>query len=119
MLTPDFDTFCRLARNGTLVPVARAFLFDSDTAVTAYHKLREPPFGFLLESLVGGEKWARYTFVGSAPSSAWRLENGGRVSTWSRSNGWSDPRIVEDPLRELDTLLRATEPVAVPGLPRF
>jgi anthranilate synthase component 1 len=119
MLTPDFATFCGLARNGSLIPVARAFLFDADTAVTAYHKLREPPFGFLLESLVGGEKWARYTFVGSAPKSAWRLQSGGRVSTWSPRDGWGDARVVADPLHELDTLLRASQPVNVPGLPRF
>src|SRR5688572_14314796 len=119
MLTPDFTEFCALAREGTLVPVARAFLFDSDTAVTAYHKLREPPFGFLLESLVGGEKWARYTFVGAAPRSAWRLENGARISTWTKETGWSEARVVTDPLHELDALLRSTRPVSVPGLPRF
>ncbi|HUF51105.1 MAG TPA: anthranilate synthase component I [Longimicrobiales bacterium] len=119
MLTPDFAAFVQLARQGTLVPIARAFLFDADTAVTAYHKLREPPFGFLLESLVGGEKWARYTFVGSAPRSAWRLQSGGRISTWTPRTGWSEPHISADPLHELDTLLRSTHPVAVPGLPRF
>jgi anthranilate synthase component I len=119
MITPDFDTFASLADRGTLVPVAREFLFDADTAVTAYHKLREPPFGFLLESLVGGEKWARYTFVGAAPRSAWRLQAGGRVSNWTPAGGWSTARTVEDPLAELDALLRAEQPVTVPGLPRF
>jgi anthranilate synthase component I len=119
MLTPDYPTFLELARQGTLVPVARAFLFDSDTAVTAYHKLRRPPFGFLLESLVGGEKWARYTFVGTAPRSGWRLHAGGRISTWTPDAGWSAPRVAADPLAELDRLLRAHRPVAVPGLPRF
>src|SRR5690606_41250559 len=39
MLRPDFDDFVRLAAAGDLVPVAREFLFDADTAVTAYHKL--------------------------------------------------------------------------------
>jgi anthranilate synthase component 1 len=48
-----------------------------DTAVTAYHKIRCPPFGFLLESLVGGEQWPRYTFLGSEPAEAWRLVQGG------------------------------------------
>jgi anthranilate synthase component 1 len=119
MLIPDFPTFARLATHGTLVPVAREFLFDADTAVTAYYKLRRPPFGFLLESLVGGEKWARYTFVGSAPRSAWRLDAGGRISTWRSDAGWSEPRTVADPLAELDAVLRSAEPVVVPGLPRF
>jgi anthranilate synthase component I len=119
MLIPDLPTFLELARRGTLVPVSRAFLFDADTAVTAYHKLRRPPFGFLLESLIGGEKWARYTFVGTAPRSAWRLHAGGRVTTWTPANGWGAPRTVEDPLAELDSLLQAQQPVAVPGMPRF
>jgi anthranilate synthase component I len=119
MLTPDFPTFLELARQGTLVPVARAFLFDADTAVTAYHKLRRPPFGFLLESLIGGEKWARYTFLGTEPRSAWRLHPGGRVSTWTPAEGWSTGRTSQDPLGELDALLKAERPVVVPGLPRF
>jgi anthranilate synthase component I len=124
MLTPDYDEFVRLAaaRSGgtdLLVPVARAFIFDADTAITAYHKLRQPPFGFLLESLVGGEKWARYTFVGAAPRGAWRLDAGGLVSRWSAQQGWSAPERSRDPLGELDALLRARTPVPVPGLPRF
>jgi anthranilate synthase component I len=119
MITPDFATFARLARDAELVPVARELMFDTDTAVTAYHKLRTPPFGFLLESLVGGEKWARYTFVGAAAASAWRLDAGGRVSTWQPMTGWAPGRPVADPLAELDTLLRSRRVATVPGLPRF
>jgi anthranilate synthase component I len=119
MLIPDFDTFSRLAAAGGRVPVARAFLCDADTAVTAYHKLRTPPFGFLLESLVGGETWARYTFVGAGASAAWRLRAGRRVSEWTPERGWGAERVSADPLGELDALLRATPPVDVPGLPRF
>jgi anthranilate synthase component I len=119
MLTPDCSSFLELARGGGLVPVARAILFDSDTAVSAYHKLRRGPFAFLLESLIGGEKWARYTFVGTAPRSAWRLDAGGLVSTWSPAAGWGRPRPLADPLAELDALLRAQRVAAVPGLPRF
>ena len=111
----------RIAREGTAtaVPLMRSFLFDGDTAVTAYYKLRRPPFGFLLESLVGGEKWARYTFVGTAPKSAWRLERDGRVSDWTPTTGWSAPRAVADPLAELDARLTAVRVADVPGVPRF
>jgi anthranilate synthase component I len=119
MIIPSYNEFAALATQGTMVPVARAFLFDADTAVTAYHKLRSGPFGFLLESLVGGETWARYTFVGTAPRSAWRLEAGGRISTWTAATGWSEARQSADPLAELDAALRAARPVDVPGLPRF
>jgi anthranilate synthase component 1 len=119
MQKPDFPTFLAHARTGRPVPVWREFLFDRDTAVTAYAKLMQPPFGFLLESLVGGEKWARYTFVGTKPRGAWRLEQGGRISTWSPAEGWSAPYTVEDPLADLESRLQARDPVILPGLPRF
>ncbi|MBT8395856.1 MAG: anthranilate synthase component I, partial [Gemmatimonadetes bacterium] len=75
-LFPSFPEFLTLARDAGVVPVWREFLFDTDTAVTAYEKLYRPPFGFLLESVVGGEQWARYSFLGSQPSEAWRLKDG-------------------------------------------
>ncbi len=137
MLRPNFDDFVRLAASGDLVPVAREFLFDADTAVTAYAKLASharaasasgsapvasgaaPPIGFLLESVVGGEKWARYTFLGTAPREAWRLEGGNRVSRWTPGTGWGAPEVSADPLGDLDRRLRARRPVDVPWLPRF
>ncbi len=100
-----------------MVPVWIEFLFDVDTAVTAYHKLATPPFGFLLESVVGGEQWARYTFLGTRPASAWRLRDG-RVSLWTPDQGWTEIE-VDDPLADLDRRLRARKPAEVDGLPRF
>jgi anthranilate synthase component 1 len=126
MLEPAFDEFVRLAATATHVPVYREFLFDSHTAVTAYARLARPyepvggpRFGFLLESLVGGEKWARWTFLGATPSGAWRLHEGGRVSTWTPDPGWSDPVPVDDPLDDLDRRIRERSTARVPGLPRF
>ena len=119
MLTPAYEEFVSLSRTAPLVPVCREFLFDTETAVSAFARLARPPFGFLLESLVGGEKWARYTFLGTSPRSAWKLEAGGRVSTWSPAHGWSAPAAVADPLADLDRRLRAAAVATVPGLPRF
>ena len=102
-----------------LVPVWREILFDTDTAVTAYAKIAEPPFGFLLESVIGGETWARYTFLGSRPREAWRIDPGGLLSRWTSAEGWSDGRPVADPLAELQRRLRSERVVAQPGLPRF
>jgi anthranilate synthase component 1 len=119
-LLPSFDRFCALAEEATLVPVWREFLFDVDTAVTAYAKLAEPPFGFLLESVIGGEQWARYSFLGTRPSSAWRLQEG-VVSVWTPERGWEKvgaaPEI--DPLADFDRRLREHTPAEVEGLPRF
>ncbi len=114
---PGFDEFKALANGAGVVPVWREFLFDTDTAVTAYAKLARPPFGFLLESVVGGEQWARYTFLGSSPSGAWRLRDG-RVDWWTPDGGWS-PVDTDEPLADLDRRLAAARPAEVPGLPRF
>jgi anthranilate synthase component I len=116
---PTFDAFIEFARQGAIVPVWREFLFDTDTAVSAYAKLARPPFGFLLESVVGGETWARYTFLGTAPREVWRFERGGRITRWTPALGWGDASTHENPLRALDDALRAAQPVTVPGLPRF
>ena len=116
-ILPSLDQFKAHARASGLVPVWREFLFDVDTAVTAYAKLVEPPFGFLLESVVGGEQWARYSFVGTRPSSAWRVDRG-VVSTWTAEDGWSEVD-TDDALAALDARLRARVPAQVEGLPRF
>jgi anthranilate synthase component I len=118
ILRPDFDEFVRLARGATLVPVWLELPFDTETAVTAYHKLARPPFGFLLESVVGGERWARYTFLGTEPRRAWRLR-GRRVEHWTPEQGWHDGTETADPLSEFDGMLRGHTPATVPGLPRF
>ena len=116
-LRPSFDAFRDHAARSGIVPVWREFLFDVDTAVTAYAKLARPPFGFLLESVVGGEQWARYTFLGTRPRAAWRLRDGD-VSWWTADDGWV-PVETDDPLADLDERLRRRTPARVPGLPRF
>jgi anthranilate synthase component 1 len=116
-LQPSFSRFREYAAEARVVPVWREFLFDVDTAVTAYAKLARPPFGFLLESVVGGEQWARYSFLGTQPSGAWRLK-GGLVSWWTPEGGWT-PVDTDDPLGDLDARLRARRPADVPGLPRL
>ena len=116
-LRPSLEEFQTLARTARVIPVWREFLFDVDTAVTAYHKLARPPFGFLLESVVGGDQWARWSFVGSRPSAAWRLK-GGRVEWWTPEAGWSAVEC-DDPLDDLDRRLAERTPAEVAGLPRF
>src|SRR5690606_933010 len=115
---PSFEEFRELARGAGVVPVSRSLLFDTWTAVTAYSRLARPPFGFLLESVVGGERWARYTFVGSEPREAWRLK-GDRVDPWTRQTGWVERGEVDDPLADLEIDLLRSSPAEIPGLPRF
>ena len=114
---PTFESFLEDAAPGCRTAVWCEFLFDSDTAVTAYHKLRDGTFGFLLESVVGGEQWARYSFLGSRPREAWMLK-GSEISVWSAERGWR-PRETEDPLADLHARLTDAHPRPDPRLPRF
>ena len=114
-----FERFQELARLGTLVPVWRDVLVDTDTAVTAFAKIRRPPFAFLLESApAGSETWSRYTFMGTEPRSAWRLRDG-FVETWTPADGWSGRTACDDPISDLQQKVRAEKPVHVPELGAF
>ncbi|MBN1829577.1 MAG: anthranilate synthase component I [Deltaproteobacteria bacterium] len=114
---PSFQTFDRLARQGNLVPLCREILADTETPVTALMKLSGGRHTFLLESMEGGEKWGRYSFIGADPHSTFAvlgddviIENKtGRLATPHRG----------DPLGLLRQFLGRFRPVNVPGLPRF
>ena len=68
MVNPDFATFRRSAARGNLVPVWKILPADLETPVSAYLKLaRNEEFAFLLESVEGGDRIGRYTYVGAEP----------------------------------------------------
>ncbi len=114
----DFDAFCRLAAQGGIVPVVREFSADMLTPVTAYAAVARQPFSFLLESLVGGERWARYTFIGTEPLEALRFYRGA-VERWTPETGWGERRSVSDILGFLGDRIRSLKAPKVPDLPRF
>jgi anthranilate synthase component 1 len=115
----SLDEFERLAARGTIVPVWRDCLLDTDTPVSAFAKLRRGPFAFLLESApAGGETWARYTYMGTEPRSAWRL-SAGTVEDWTPSHGWHNSRQPADPLADLSALVDAETPADVHELGEF
>src|SRR5437762_13629833 len=114
------DAFLERAKaaGGGIVPVIRAIVTDADTPVAAFAKIARPPFAFLLESLVGGERWARYTFLGTEPREAWRYR-ATRVERWTPGAGWEPAGETRDPIAHLADRMRALPAVPVPGLPRF
>src|SRR5579859_2778823 len=73
---PTLEGFREAARTGNLVAVYRELICDGDTPVSAYAKLRQPPHSFLLESVVGGEKWAAYSFLGVGARAVVRARGG-------------------------------------------
>jgi anthranilate synthase component 1 len=78
MYTPNFETFLKLAAEGNLVPVTRRILADSETPLSAYHKIRGQGESFLFESVEGGEHLGRYSFVGCNPRAVVR-QDGKRI----------------------------------------
>src|SRR5467141_929730 len=112
------DAFLERAKHGGIVPVMRQVVTDADTPVAAFAKIARPPFAFLLESLVGGERWARYTFLGTEPREAWRYR-GQQIERWTPVEGWKDAGLTPDPIAHLADRMRALPSLAVPGLPRF
>jgi anthranilate synthase component 1 len=64
---PDFDTFARLAHGSHLVPVYRRLIADSLTPVSAFHLLDTGSCACLFESVIGGEKVGRYSFLAADP----------------------------------------------------
>jgi anthranilate synthase component I len=122
---PDRSGFLELARRGRLAFVYREVLADADTPVSAYAKLGRGPYSFLLESVVGGEKWASYSFVGVRPRAVVRAR--GRdveVLVPEGPEAGAGFRVTEraqvaEPVRFLDEYLAKLAPAVPPGLPRF
>jgi anthranilate synthase component 1 len=65
--TPSLEEVSRLARPGCVIPVVHELLADGFTPVTAFATLGGGDGSYLLESVTGGSKWARYSFVGCEP----------------------------------------------------
>ncbi|HEX2218428.1 MAG TPA: chorismate-binding protein [Gemmatimonadales bacterium] len=118
-MSSGFERFADQARlGGGIVPVTREVVLDGDTPVTAFVKLHRGPWGFLLESLEGGERWARYTFLATEPREVFRYR-GRECARWVPGEDW---RVIETdlaPLEHLGRTMRRHPPVVVPGLPRF
>lgn len=100
------------------MPVVHEIGLDAQEPVGVLAKLAKGPHSFLLESAVGGERWARYTFLGTEPREAWRYRDG-EVDRWTRGPGWARAGSSQDPIGHLDALLRSRVPEVLPLLPRF
>ncbi len=107
MLRPTLDEVREIARRGegNLVPVFREVAADLETPVSAFLKVREGPYSFLLESVEGGERLARYSFIGTQPYRVLKTGEGFEHTG--------------DPLVPLEQELARFKSVAVPGVPAF
>jgi len=117
MYYPDFEAFEKLAEVGNLIPIYKEILADTETPVSALMKLCSKPNVFFLESVEGGEKWGRYTFLGSDAHIIFKVKG---EDVLVQENGQIHGYKHEgDPMRFLKSLLHIYRPVPVDGLPRF
>ena len=110
--------FDEYARQGyTLVPVMREILADLDTPLSTYCKLADAPYSYLFESVVGGEKWGRYSFIGLPCETV--LQVYGHHVTVSENGKVVEEQQAADPLAFIEDFRARYHVAPVPGLPRF
>lgn len=114
MIEPHFRDFQRFAKKGNLIPVHDVFSADLLTPVSAYLRLAQGArYSFLLESVEGGEKIARYTFAGANPEEIFRYVAGACVMEGRDRVVWEE----RDPISFLRERMERIHPVRLPGLP--
>src|SRR5919199_2287887 len=107
---PTFEEFVELARGASLVPVYRQLIGDTLTPVSAFCKIQEGDWAFLFESVVGGERVGRYSFLGAGPFLRFQAHDR-RVRVQGRIPGAEGGPALED-LEHPDPLKLLEEKVA-------
>jgi len=106
--TPTLEQARKLTSHGNVAPVFREVPADLETPVSAFLKVARGKYSFLLESVEGGERLARYSFIGTEPYRV--LRNGSNVARNEEPG---------DPLAQIQEELSRFRVAPVPGLPRF
>ncbi len=117
MVVPSLSDFKQMATQGNLIPIFEEIHFDWETPISAFRKIDDGKNSFLLESVEGGEKWGRYSFLGSGSSHLFRSK---REEFEILKNGEILRRgEANDPLRALQEFMDHYRPVLHNALPRF
>jgi anthranilate synthase component 1 len=116
---PSFDEFRRLAATAPCVPVYRQLVGDALTPVSAFARVARGGPSFLFESVIGGEKVGRFSFLGTEPFL--RFEARGPEVRVGPADDPGSARTAHtgDPFEALREAVEAHRAVALPGLPRF
>lgn len=127
MFYPEKKEFIELSKKGNLIPVALKLLADFETPLSAYTKIRGNSEAFLLESVEGGERIGRYSFVGCNPAKVIR-QIGNQVevkskdkieTTYTIAHSPENKNEVRDGLEVIQKIMAKYKAVSLPGLPRF
>ncbi|MGE0608849.1 MAG: anthranilate synthase component I [Pirellulales bacterium] len=116
MHSPDFETFSRLAQGAGRVPVYRRLVSDMLTPVSAFHKIDRGRCSCLFESVVGGEKVGRYSFLTAEPFLEFTA-HGNQVKVVA--GGKTEEFTSDDPLADLQHRVEQVRAATLPELPPF
>ena len=117
-IQPSRSVFEALAKQGNTVPVYLDLTADCETPLGAYSKIRENGPAFLFESIVGGERVSRFSFLGSNPRKVIRVF--ADEATITHKNGKVETlKTPEDPLKIIEAEMACYQPVHLPGMPPF
>ncbi|MBL7158546.1 MAG: anthranilate synthase component I [Candidatus Omnitrophica bacterium] len=114
---PSKKEFIKLAKKGNVIPVYREIHADFETPLSAFAKIDCGEFSYLLESVEGGKRIARYSFLGSNPSLVF-MSKGKNITIIDRKKKRTY-RTKSDPLEEIRRIMRGFSFVPIKGLPRF
>jgi len=115
MYHPSLEEFRKKSAEGNLIPVYRELLADMLTPVSAFMRIDTGGYSYLLESVQGGEKWARYSFLGANPKVI--IKSSGTTGTIIKDGETRDYPIEGDPLDFLKSVMSGYRYVDVEGLP--
>jgi len=118
-ITPDRQTFHQLAKEGNVIPITREVLADMETPVSVFRRFVDRPNAFLLESVAGGERLARYSFLGSDPKCSIRARGTKITFTEGEVETITELSDGEEPIQAIQKILGDVRFVDRPGLPRF
>jgi anthranilate synthase component 1 len=116
VINPDKDNFLQMASRCNVIPVFRELNADTETPISLFKKMAGGPESFLLESIEGGQRWGRYSFIGYRPRLVIRAW-GEKVEV--RHNQDEPDQLRARPFETLKDIMKAFRPATLPGLPRF
>jgi len=116
MYYPTKQEFIKKAGEGNLIPVWKEILADVETPLSLFKRLDRGGFSFLLESVEKGERWGRYSFLGTNPSLVFKSK--GREAEISKDGNLRRFK-TDQPLTELKKLISQYKPVETQDLPYF
>lgn len=113
--SPEFEQVLKLAGTYNLIPVARTLMADMETPIRVFRHFFREQNAFLLESVEGGARWARYSYIGTDPFLVVRGKNG----RMAMEMGGKVTEIDEKPVELIKSIMRSYKSPQLPGMPPF